>query len=539
MRLLLQHSRRQLQHGLLAFRHSRRRLWTLLLAAPLVLLMLAVLAFQQFALAQRHGLPAANPELAHAASLVLLTLITVIKLSMASRGQTLPFTVSDVDLLFSSPLPPRQVVRWKLLHDLASTAGVALLATFYVRANSVPVGIAPGWQPLALLYLGLLLYLALLSLGSTVAFLLQERLDGERRWVVKALLTALAVGGGLLAAAPLLAEQGLGWLVQPLQAGLSVLLQPLLAASRVATVGSLGWQPALLWDYALLLGLSGLAWWWIERGAEGIWEPAANTAPLRATLRQAARTGDWRALRQSSGWRPASHTPQRLHATGWRTLAARLRLDKARSRTRLARLVGPLGWCGLLLLANRLSASQDPELALLAPGLVVYFAFLCSAVTGTAMQLELRQVDILKPLPLPTWQIVAVLTAVPLLPLIVGLTSLLLLLPLAAPGLNAPLCLGLAVALPAFVLAEGVLQELAGVVFPGLGDVSQRLAMGMATLAGMALFLLPGAVVGGVAKSLGCSFVLSGAAAAVGFLIPALLGLGAIVWLLGRHDPTD
>jgi hypothetical protein len=431
----------------------------------------------------------------------------------------LRFTEAEVQLLFPAPLTRRSILHYKLVTGLLRVGfGAAVSAFFFSRS-----GLASFWRLALAAWLALGIgWMHLLAAGLMRSSLLQHGRTALRRRLGTLAVLAGVVALGTAAArhlAPppdwsdlsalpgylthLLATPPLSWLVAP--------------AKAIVRVGlSSDWG---LFARGLLLSsaLFAVHYLWVLRSDQAFEDSALVSAERRARTREARRYGRRAPLEGKRLRRPwvklrAKGRPE--WAIAWKNAVACQRLFALPLVILVLSFLFPLGALALELL---LAKGSD---VLFASGAIALGAALAVALFGPLvlradLRQDVKQLDILRALPLRGWQVVLSEMAGPWI-LLAGLQAALLIsaLLLLAAG-RAPFGWGLRLAVAASVLllapmisAAMLLVQNAGVVlFPawvsfepgqrGLEAMGQRMLSFLGTSLVIAVGLLPAVAVGG------------------------------------------
>lgn len=545
MRHLIWLEWRKLRNALRHLCRSPARLVLTLLLALLVLLsvaghLVALFAPRPEALA---GKPLGAAPVAARVALSLFGLLLYSSYSVLDRGlrgELFSFGAAEVDVLFPSPLPRWQVLVLRLCLEYLKLAFISLLLVLWLSPQLVVLGLRPTGPMLLRAGLALALLLAfLLNVSTTLSLLTTHQAArlGRLPLLVKVFFGAAAVTfivawSGSSAPDTFAALRGpvATLLLFPLAATWQILLAPL--------TGEPAHAQALLAALAALAAASGLV---LLTRRENIYEPTADLSLLRHEVRQAVRGGDLGRAKALLAARRHQHARGGLAPFGrgagallWKDLAGAWRTSRFSILfLALLAVTGPL-------VLSRFGHARDVRAVVeYGPLVTLYFLLLTLGVVLRQQRGELQRADLLKPLPLPAWQVVG-LAALPFslvwaLVLAVALSLLVLIDPWASPRL----CLALGLGLPPFVWLVAVTSTGLSCLFPDPTNAVQNFVSGLLLLlllailmglhvgVGVALWVLgqPGWVIGAVVGWI--ALVLSA---------PALLIAAA---LLRRFDPTD
>jgi len=554
MRLLLRLELRRAWNGLRRLGRAPLRLGLALLVWSLALGGLGMqLVMSLVSLPTGHTTPLIHlagptPERLAAGLFGVLLYLTWHILDQAFRDGLLVFTASDVDFLFPAPVSRRAVLAYKLLRDYLGMAGLVLLVTLFAGPH---VRLLGGEVRLLLTLAApcLWLYLvALVNLGHLLNLL--RTFHGERLRQAPAVLRLgfLAVVAGLVGVGLAgRSEPGFaGWsvgLVEGLRSAVGrVLLLPLVTAWEALLAPLDGGPPGLGFRLGLVAALAlGSAIVLLLR-PENIYEPSVGVSFFGSRVRQALRSGDRQAVRALLLERRSRRAVRtRLAPLGrgawallWRSFVCTF---TSPSRTLLTYALLAIGM-PLLLVAAATQAGA-PHLLPLSPLFCIYIAYVGGMSAFRLEQAELRRADLLKPLPLPGWQILLA----QLLPttlcwagfLVLGLVVL----RWASPAVDPRASVAVALSLPPMLLLLGLLNAGVALVFPAAQDQTQSIVSNLVLLLLTALVLGPGLVLGAVLAYAGLSGVAVGAACAMYHLLCAGAALTVGHHLLRRFESVE
>ncbi len=473
-----------------------------------------------------------------------LLMLTYGVIDAGLRGGLLVFSPAEVDFLFPAPVPRRSVLIFKLGTDYAKVLGYVLLLCYFLLPQIRMLGLgSPAAALLVVPWLALYI-IFLLNVCHLVNVLVT--FHGER---VQALPVGIKVGALVVVLALALAawhHAGAGGWVAGVGDALRspaalVLLFPLVVTWEALLIPFAGLPPAALLKLLGMFLLAAGSFALLITRRENIYEPSIGVSLLRGQIRAAMRAGDWqaaRALALAGRQRAVGYQLPPFGSRGgvllWKALAQSLRFPR-----RLAAVV--LALTVLLPLALRVVAARvghAPALLPL-PFLTVYGATLLTIFSFKAQQGEMRRASLLKPLPIPAWQVVLAQIAPPALGTSAAMVLALAAVALAVPGANVRMCTALAVPLPALLLLLAAGAASLATLFPDPSDQVQNTTSGLLVTTVTMALMLPGFVTGLVlwaARLPGWGVGLGAGAVCAVLIVPAVAFAAA---RYRRFDPTD
>lgn len=484
----------------------------------------------------------ARPAIELGAAGLLLLFLALEWLWPVPRKPALAFSRSDVQVLFTAPIPRRRLVRYKVLRSQLATVVSSAVMTLFFR----PGGFVDGWT----FFVGLTLVLAAINLHVTGISLsgagpaLTGRAGVIRRWMPRA-IAAIVFGvlGGTLALdwADLTSTASRGGSVlselQRLSSGAAgVVLWPFRAIVRLPLSESPAeFFRALPWTLAALV----LNYMWVVRIDVPFEEASAELSEKLAKIRQ----GGALAPRRPRGGAVA--TPFVLPLEGraetailWKNLILMGRFLSWQTLVRVAPIF--IVFTVLLTGAGR-RGGVAVALGAISLGIAAFTVVVGPQIVRSDLRHDLASLAVLKTWPvrgaaLVRGEVLApalVLTVIASLALIAGAV---LAPPEFVPRLAdraAYLVAALLVA-PGLIAAQLLLQNALAVTFPswvgtgpqrgGIDVMGQRLLVMVAMLLGLVLVMVPAAIVAGVA-----GLVYYGIVGIVPVVLPGMLAGGTLI----------
>jgi len=514
----------------------------------------------------RHGFPKIPFDVLPFLDAALFGLAVIVLAAAWLFGTRAPlnFTEAEVQLLFPAPLTRRSILHYKLATGLLRVGFGALVSAFFFSRT----GLLPFWRigPAAWLGFGTM-WMHLVAVGMTRASLRQH---GRSAW--RGRLGTLAVLAGIVALgvvaakrlvqvppvhdlsafpsylSQLLSTRPLSWLVAPAHALVQI------AAGHDWTSFGHG--------LGVALAVFAVHYVWVVRSDQAFEDAALAAAERKARAKESRRSGMRAPLsgaRLRRPWLKLQGHGRPEWAIAWKNAVACQRLFVLPLVILIASLLFPLSALGFELLTKQGSDTLF-VMAAIAAGAALLLAPLGPMMLRADLRQDVKQLDILRALPLRGWQVVLAEMAGPWI-LISVLQGALLIsaLVLSAAGRSTSFGWDWRLAVAASVLMVGptlcaamLLVQNAGVVlFPawvayepgqrGLEAMGQRMLSLLGTLLVSAVGLLPGAALGG-ALYLGLRWVglpvlgVPVAAAVVAIVLVLEIALG--IKLAGRAFDT-
>jgi len=516
------------------------------------------------------GIDPALFELMGAAILALFILSVWI---FPSKRAALTFTEAEVAFLFPAPISRRTLIHFKLLRSqLAILITVCFLALFSARFGS--------WARTLIHAGGYWVVLSTLSLHSLGASLERTRLldrgltNWRRRFIVLALVSGVAAWVILWArqALPPLTAADMESFESVVNYGESLLtsgpLLYLLAPFRLMVTPR--FTPDLL-SFALALGPALLVlllhYLWVVRSNVAFEEASLEASQKLAERVAAVRAGNWRAAGKKQ--KPA-RAPFKLRALGspviallWKNLIGAGSIVSARFilimvAVALGVSFGVRGGAG--------SSGLPAGIALMATLLMVWSLFFGPQVLRQDFRREIPQMDMLKVLPMPGWQIALGQVLTPTV-LLTGVQWLLVFVAvifatqIGAEDLPVKLIVGIGISvamlLPCLNLVSLIIPNAAVLLFPswfqtgkdapqGIEATGQRIIFALGQLLALILAVVPAAGVFAIfffilqiGFPVWAVLPVASLAAAIGLLITAGFGVYFLGRLFERFDLSN
>jgi hypothetical protein len=275
---------------------------------------------------------------------------------------------------------------------------------------------------------------------------------------------------------------------------------------------------------------------------ENIYEPTLGASLLRSRVRQAVGSGDHqtaralvaagrRRLRAQPGLAPFGSGGTVLL---WKGLAMQWR---APLRKMIALVVLAIAAPPLVRLLERLIG--EPAFVRVSPLLTYYTVVVSGNAILTVQRGELRRANLLKPLPVPAWQVVVTQVVPTALSLTMAAEVALTALAVAIPEIDDHLCWLIGLSVPPLTMLIGIAGCAMATIFPDVRDRAQNFIGGTCQLVSAGLLTTPGLVAGALLWQSGAAYWLVGLAMAALYAMLAGVALIVAAWLYRRFDPSE
>ncbi|MBP6964511.1 MAG: hypothetical protein KBC96_08900 [Armatimonadetes bacterium] len=456
------------------------------------------------------------------------------------------YSQAEMDVLIAMPIDRRIIMGLKLGAIYAKFALLlALMGVFIGMQASRMVASIPILDLVA--WLSIVLYAITIINLSTVINLIVAHGTVEKRWQKRS-VQALGLGILVLAGATVYgayartgdAASAIAALIhQPILVWLAA---PAVWVSGLALAGINGWQPAHAWQLAALGTMAIGTMAMVLARKENPYEPSLAASTRSALIREAKKSGDVSRLRTELA-RGRKHstativTPFGRGATAilWKNMLLSLRMSRSA-------MIGALIVIPVAALLGR-AVIRDRGLLALAPqamtGIALYMSYMLAMFMGQMLRADLKQVNILKPMPISPWWLMVAETANAglmvwaLIWLLFGSAVFLL----GAPTSDLMIISG--VALPFVAYGTICSQTTVAVLYPNWGDMSQQWIANLLSMLFSVLSIGPPLAVGAILWLLHAPPAMTASAVIAVALTVAAGGitLGAATYRI--HDPTD
>ena len=549
MRILLYLKLRQFVNYIIVTARTPKRLIPALI---MILYFVGVFVPQIFVMrgASGHGhrMGVQLPEIVPTLVFLLFAAVLIHQVHKAFSEGMLVFGPSDVDFLFPMPIDPRKILALKLATIYVK---LGLYVAFFTFIFLLQLGMVMGAQAglVVRAWLGVIFFMAFVVNIRTFINLISTFRDGTKWW---APLVVRAVANGFVIVT-LGSIAYLWWATGSLSgAAVHVLSHPVYtimllparwAADQVACV--LGAANPVAGRELLAMGLLTLITFvLVMLRNENPYEPSlaisARAAAVRAAMREGGlarvRTLAWnRRVRKSNVRSVVPPFGRGAIAIVWKNLNITARTSGT------AAVTGALIIAGLLIASKIAYPHAVPPIAVegVASAILGYVTFIIAIYALQLFRGELKMANILKPMPIPSWQIVMAQAAHGAV-LIGGLAGVIAIMVGLTYGLSlrGPLLL-VAIAAPFVAYSAFCWQSTIAILYPRWDDPTQQFVGGLlATFSGM-ISVIPAGVVVGLLYAFRFGSLLAALGVAAVSVAMSAGGIAASGYLYSRFDPTD
>lgn len=545
MKILLHLELRQLANYARLTLRSPKRLIPVLLMAVWLLMVLGP------HLLMASGLPSVPfptvafriPDHVWSAAFAVLSLAMIYMAQKGFSESIIIFRPADIDFAFPTPIRRQAIMTLKLLSLYAKCGAYVLFIVLLVTAQSWMIARLQTGLVFASA-LAVILYAIFLTNICTVINLVATFRPGGKWWL------AWFVRGAAYFLIAFAAWRMLSGYLETSDVAQSVVyalrhpvfLVLMLPAKWTADLGLAmftGWGPGLSRELAALGALAAASFALVLQRKENPYEPSLAVSATRAAMRDAFRSGGWGRARQML-WKQKQAAPgirpfgRGAVALIWKNLNTAIRTSR-----KVLVAIPMVMAAALVVIRSFVPQVTGGEVeAVTAVGLA-YVIFILSTMMLHSFRADMKQANILKPMPISAWQLVGagMVHGALLIALFTWITVALV---AAFYGLQPrSLLLTLAVAMPFVAYGSLCWQAVAAVIYPNWDDLTQRYIGGMLSGLGVVLGLGPPAVIGVLGWYLKIGVVPTALAMAFVSAGISVVAVALSSYLYRRYDPTD
>ena len=545
MKILLHLEFRQLaNYAKLTLRSPKRLIPVLLMAVSLLI----VLGPQLFMASVRRSVPFPTaairiPDHVWSAAFAALSLAMIYMAQKGFSESTVVFRMPDIDFLFPTPVRRQAIMTLKLLSVYANLGASVLFIVVLLTAQFWMIArLQTG--PVFASALAVILYAIFLINICTVINLVATFRPGGKWWL------AWFVRGATYSLIAFAAWRMLSGYSETGDVAQSVVyafrhpvfLVLMLPAKWTADLGLgalTGWRVGFGNELAALGVLAAASFALVLQRKENPYEPSLAVSARKAAIRAAFRSGGWGRARQML-WKQKQGAPgirpfgRGAVALIWKNLNVTLRT----SRKVLVAI--PVVMVAALV-AVRLFAPQvtGGEVEGFAAAGLAYVLFIFSTMMLHSFRADIKQANILRPMPISAWQLVGAEMVHSAL-LIALFTWITVALVAAFYGLQPrSFLLTLALAVPFVAYGSLCWQAVAAIIYPNWEDPTQQYIGLMLSGLGVMLGLGPPALIGVLGWYLKIGVVPTALAMAFVSAGISVVAVALSGYLYKQHDPTD
>lgn len=489
------------------------------------------------------------PEIIPSVLFFVCSIIMVYMVLKSFSDSLLVFGLSDIDFLFPTPISRRAIMTLKLLGLYMRAGSYALfMAMVFVPqlsmlARSMKGSVSTAW-------LGGVLFAAVIINICTLINLIATFREGKKwwlAWVVRGIAYALLI---FAAGSIFLVYQRTGnvadGIVQTLRHPvITTLLLPSKWAADLLLTAFTGLVPGIGRELAMMALLAAGSYALVMMRDENPYEPALAASTRAAAIRAAARAGGyarmrtemWKTERRKTAKAEAGVPPfgRGAGALVWKNLNVGVR-SSGRAMVTIPAIAA------VALIATRATLpSRDVEdvIEILVPVVLGYFVFFTSMLTLQSFRSDLKQANILKPMPFPSWQIIAAQSVHGTL-MVSGFTWILVVLVAVTYGLRPNSILPvLALTLPFLSYDLLCWQSAAAIIYPKVEDPTQQYLGSLIGMLASGIAVVPPMAVGAIAWFLHAGLIVVTVLAATISIGMAVIGIAVSGHLYSKFDPSD
>ncbi|MHB0999513.1 MAG: putative ABC exporter domain-containing protein [Armatimonadota bacterium] len=487
------------------------------------------------------------PESLWAFIFLVLSMISLQMIHKSFSESVLVFTMSEVDMIFPTPLGQKQVIALKLLKLYAKSAFFLLFFMIFLYPSFRIFGFASMGVSLLSVWISAFMFSVLLTNICIVINLISSNQKSMNSLPAKFVKTAAYAFFLLIAVGVFMRYMRTGDIIQSLT---STLTHPVFTSVLVPVkwTADLLTSPVRLWltdnlsEFVLMVSMVAVSIFMVLSRDENPYEPSLAVSAKYAAVRSAWRSGNWMQARSEmmkSGITRVN-TKYGIKPFGkgaialiWKNLNV-----TARTSARGWGILAGLIMIGLLIARNSgmVNAAQINSIT---PFAIIYLLIFGSGIMSHSLRSDMKQSNMLRPIPIPAWHVVAaesvhgaVIISV-MYWAMMGMIAAIFGLPAGSPLILTALCM------PAISYLCFSAEVAAIVIYPNWDDITQRYLSQMAcTFASIFGTLLPMGV--GIAL-----WYLKVPVMIIALIITVLCAvLSAAGIALGtaayrRHDPSD
>lgn len=356
----------------------------------------------------------------------LILLATILYVLKAFSESPLVFSLSEIDTALPTPISRRTIMLWKMVCLYAKTLGWLIYFGFFFLFMSHGIAYALRGSlrvsPLAPLAVIVMFSTAVINV-SVIVNLISSYRPGGKWWLASAVRVSAAAlplafvliagmrfaGTGLVVPSLIHATHNpvFTTLLLPISWTTDLVLTPLTGWSDLSTYKTL--VIALLSAGTLIMAVSR---------HENPFEPSLEISSRRAAALAAMRSGDLGGMRGEIAKRFTTSNITTFippFARGawsilWKDMVISLR-GYGIKQFGVLLLISAVALIPRLLITESTLMRAGSLISTLVTGIFIYLIWMGSMVVGMALKLELKHANLMKPMPIPSWQILCMETA--------------------------------------------------------------------------------------------------------------------------------
>ena len=359
-----------------------------------------------------------NPEIIWAVVFGATAAISLLFLFNSLSESRIAFSLADVDFLFSAPISRRLILSVKMLKLYFLYGVYTAFFVVIVVGSFLGMPIGSGGVSFLIVWASVLMYVVLLVNVCTLINLVASYRDSSKQWL-RTVILALAYGLLIFAFGGTMAGYlHTGDMVGSLKAALThpiftTLMLPVKWMSDMAVGNMVGEQMGSTMEIAFLGILAVLSYVLVVHRKENPYEPSLSVSIRTAAIKAALRTRDFSKVRSEQWKRKASSVKSCIAPFGrgagaliWKNFNILWR----KSGTQLA--------VGLVIVVVAFPISKivfgdtigPSEIQSFLSFALPYTIFLFASFSLHSLRGDMKQANILKPMPIPAWKVIAAQT---------------------------------------------------------------------------------------------------------------------------------
>jgi hypothetical protein len=477
-------------------------------------------------------------------------LITIWLLQRAFSESLIVFGMPEVDFVFPTPIRRRVVMSLKLLKMYVKLGLYLAFIIYFISGPMQLLSMASGRGPsMAVGWFGALLYgILLLNVYTIINLIVSCREDG--RWWLAYVVRGVAYG--LILLAVVVAAVGYlrtGNIADSLALAVTqpvfiALMLPVRWAADLMVSPFIGWQRIFGIELAALGLLAAASYVLVLLRKENPYEPSLSISARSSAARAAIRSGDWsRARAELLKSKPKASRPKfgippfgrGAVAVVWKNLNVLARSSGAQIRFAIALIVVAVIMSHAVV--GQKVTPRDVELFVIFG--LLYVMWLFSAFMMQGFRADLKQVNILKPIPIPAWKLILAEIAHGVVLVSLGSWLLIALVAIVYGTAERSLLPLAAISFPFVALSVVSSQAAVTVLYPSWEDASQRFLGSMLGMLAGGLAIGPPVALGAVLWAVRAGTVLTALVVTLSALGISIGGIALGSYAYKRHDPTS
>ncbi|WP_319586232.1 putative ABC exporter domain-containing protein [uncultured Desulfobulbus sp.] len=477
----------------------------------------------------------------------LLSALTILNIYKAFSESVLVFTMPEIDMIFPTPISRRQVMSLKLLKVYAKYAVMTLFFTIMIFPSLRLFGfMQAGMQP-ASIFISIMLFVILTTNISITINLISSYQKESRiqpiaivRTAIYILIGIVLIGVGIrYTSTHDIVQSVVGILTHPL---FTTILTPIKWVADLLVVPFQLWFTTYLVEFILLTLLTIASYLLVLSRDENPYEPSLMVSARFAAMRTAFKAGNMYAARTAlmKERMKNKRVSYGLPPFGGGALAILWKNLNITFRSSFKGwIVSGIILAALMMIARNSGIIGKNDITPFAMIGIAYLLFLGSLMMSHSLRNDMKQVNILKPMPVSPWKLIAVepihgvLVISIMCAVVIGMIYFIIGLKPGSPLFATLYCLPFA----AYSCLSA--QVAAVVLYPNWDDLTQRYLSQMASMAASIFGLLLPIIVFVVFLQMKLPTTLTVGIVGAICLVLSVVGIALGTWAYRTHDPSD